>query len=168
MTEHLQKGVLSQFVYLLKLLTTFAIKKLNLQHVLYFLAFLTFGLGDGITAAFMMNRLGSGVESNPLIGHLYQTQGFEGVVIGKIWLTVLLLLGTHIVQSEYTGNMYWTVNGFLVSLTAFGLMAVNANLSVISGEIPSSRGEIIFIYLSLMLALISAGSFVDEHKDAFN
>ncbi len=168
MAEHLQKGLLSQFVYLLKLLTSFAIRKLNLQHFLFFLAFLTFGLGDGITAAFMMDKFGAGVESNPLISHLFRTQGLEGVIIGKIWLTILLLLGTHIVQNEYSGNMYWTVNGFLMSLTAFGLMAINANLNMISGEIPSSQNEIIFIYLTLMMALISAGSFVDEHKDAFD
>jgi len=56
--------------------------------------------------------------SNPLIGHLYETQGFQGVILGKIWLTLLLLLGTYITQVGYSGNMYWTVNGFLGSLSA--------------------------------------------------
>ncbi len=59
--------------------------------------------------------------------------------------------------------MYWTMNGFLVALTAGGLMAVNANLTAVAGQIPQAPDGIIFIYLLLVLILTEAGSFVDNH-----
>lgn len=146
----------------MRLLTIFTAERINLQHVLYFTAFLAFGIGDGITAAFMMDKSGIGIEVNPIAGFLFMTQGFYGFVIAKIWLTFALLLGTHILQLRSPG--YWTINGFLIALTSIGLMAVKANLTATAGGIPESPGTIIFTYLVLTLVLIEVGSLIDEHK----
>lgn len=58
MTKNVQKSSASEFIEILKLITIFALRRINLQHVLYFTAFLTFALADGITAAYMMEKLG--------------------------------------------------------------------------------------------------------------
>lgn len=111
MTENIQKEAYAyeriDFLGLFKLVILFAVKKLNLQHVLYFAAFLTFGIGDGITAAHMMEKLGAGIESNPLARYVFMTQGFGGMVMAKIWITVVILFATYIVQMRSAGSMYW-------------------------------------------------------------
>lgn len=161
-TENTQHGFITEIVSILKLVTVFAIKRINLQHVLYFMAFLTFGVGDGITGAYMMEKLGAGIESNPIARYLFVEQGFGGMIMAKVWLTVVIFLATYIVQMRSYDDMYWTINGFLIALTAGGLMAVNANLAALAGEIPQAPGEIIFSYLALVLILTEIGSFADR------
>jgi len=162
MTENNQNGVMSDLTEILRLLLILVSRKINLQHVLYLSAFLTFGLGDGITGALMMHEHGAGIEANPLIGYLFTMQGFDGVITGKMWLTLTILFATYIIQLK-SPDMYWTVNGFLIALTAGGLMAINANLTALAGGIPSAPGAIVLVYLILMFILIEIGSFVDGH-----
>ncbi len=163
MTENIQKGTTFEIIDIIRLLTIFAVRKLNLQHILYISAFLTFGIGDGVTAAYMMSVLGAGIEANPAARYLFETYGFNGLVIAKMWLTFVVLFAVFVIQLKSSTNMYWTMNGFLVALTAGGLMAVNANLTAVAGQIPQASDEIIFIYLFLVLILTEAGSFVDNH-----
>lgn len=165
MTENFPKGLVSELIEILKLVTIFAVRKMNLQHVLYCTAFLTFGIGDGITGAYMMEKYGAGLEFNLIPRYFFMTQGFDGMVMAKVWFTVVILFATYIVQLKSPDGMYWTVNGFLVALTAGGLMAVNANLTILAGEIPQASGEIIFTYLAMMLALTGVGNFVDRSAD---
>ncbi|MDP2841155.1 MAG: hypothetical protein Q8O17_02610 [Candidatus Methanoperedens sp.] len=161
MTENVQRGAIFELISNLKLITIFLVYNINLQYVLYFTAFLAFGIGDGITGAYMMDTLGTGIESNPIARYLFMEQGFGGMVMVKIWFTFLILLSTHIIQLRSPDRMYWTVNGFLIALTAGGLMATNANLTALAGEIPQAPGEIIFTYLALVLILTEIGSFAD-------
>ncbi|VVB88679.1 Uncharacterised protein [uncultured archaeon] len=163
MTENTQNGVISDLTEILRLLLILASRKINLQHILYLIAFLTFGLGDAITGALMMHERGAAIEANPFIGYLFTTQGFDGVITGKVWLTLLILFATYIIQLK-SPDMHWTVNGFLISLTIGGLMAVNANLTALAGGIPQAPGAIIVVYLVLMFILIEIGSFVDGHS----
>lgn len=163
MTENIRKGTTLEIIDIIRLLTIFAVRKLNVQHILFILAFLTFGIGDGVTAAYMMSRLGAGIEANPAASYLFTTYGFNGLVIAKMWLTFVVLFAVFVIQLKSSTNMYWTMNGFLVALTAGGLMAVNANLTAVAGQIPQAPGEIIFIYLFLVLILTETGSFVDNH-----
>jgi hypothetical protein len=162
MTENIQQGFISELLDVLKLLTIFVIRRLNLQHILYLTAFLTFGLGDGITAAFMMAKLGPSIEANPIIGYIFTVNGFDGVVFAKMWMTFIILVAVYIAQLKSYTDIYWTVNGFLIALTAGGLMAINANLSAIANRIPEAPSEIIFVYLFLMAVLIEIGSFIDR------
>ncbi len=167
MTENIQnqKGLVSEIIEVLKLATIFAVRRVNLQHVLYFTAFLTFGIGDGITGAYMMEKLGTGIESNLFLRYLFTTQGFESVVMAKIWITVAILLATYIVRLKSAYSMYWSINGFLIALTAGGIMAINANLTALAGEIPQAPGEIIFVYISMVLVLTEVGSFFDRRTE---
>lgn len=162
MTETIQKGLVSEFIEILKLATVLAVKNINLRHVLYLTAFLTFGLGDGITAAYMMERLGTGIESNPFARYLFMEHGFGGMVMGKVWFTILIFLVIYIIQLKSSEGTYWTVNGFLIALTAGGLMAVNANLTALAGEMPQAPGVIIFTYLAMVLMFTEIGGFVDR------
>lgn len=168
MTENIKNGLVSELVNLLKLVTIFAVRKINLQHVLYFAAFLSFGIGDGITGAYMMETRGSGMEVNPIARYLFLTQGFGGMVVAKLWFTLVILIATYLVQLRSSDNIYWTVNGFLIAFTAGGLMAIHANLSAIAGEIPPAPGGIIFTYLFLVLVLTEIGSFVDGRTNYSN
>jgi hypothetical protein len=163
MTENIRKGTTLEIVDIIRLLTIFAVKKLNIQHILYITAFLTFGIGDGVTAAYMMSMLGAGIEANPAASYLFTAYGFNGLVIAKMWLTFVVLFAVFVIQLRSPTKMYWTMNGFLVALTIGGLMAVNANLTAVAGRIPQAPDEIIFIYLLLVLILTEAGSFVDNH-----
>jgi len=168
MTENIQientrKGLISELIEVLQLVTLFAIRKMNLQHVLYFTAFLTFGIGDGITGAYMMDRLGVGIESNPFARYMFMEHGFWGMAAAKMWITVILLFVVFVIQLKSYDNMYWTVNGFLIALAAGGLMAVNANLTALAGEVTHAPSEIIFAFMALVLILTETGSFVDHH-----
>lgn len=160
MTENTQHA--SDFSFL-ELITLYAAEKVNIQHILYFTAFLAFGIADGVTGAYMMESLGANAESNLIVRYLFTTQGFEGMMIAKIWFTVVILLAIHMVQLRSPDSMYWAVNGFLIALTAGGAMAANANLTAIAGGIPQAPGEIIFAYLALVLVLTEIGSMRDKH-----
>lgn len=150
------------FLELIKLIILFVARKINLQHILYLTAFLTFGIGDGITGAYMISKLGTDIESNPIVRYLFMTQGFGGIVMAKVLITVVIFFATYSVQMRSADSMYWSVNGFLVALTVGGVMAVNANLGALAGEITQAPSEIIFTYLALVLILTEAGSFVDK------
>jgi len=160
--ENIQNGYLSEIAEILKLASILVIRKLNVQHVLYVAALLTFGLGDGFTGAYMMKELGIGIESNPVARHVFMTYGFGGVVAAKLWFTMALLFITYIIQMKSHEKMYWTINGFLIALTVGGLMAVNANLTAIAGNIPHAPSEVIFIYISMVLIFTEIGSIVDR------
>ncbi len=117
----------------------------------------------GVTAAYMMSLLGAGIEANPAASYLFTTYGFNGVMLAKMWFTFAMLFAVFVIQLKSPTNMYWTINGFLAALTAGGIMAVNANLTAVSGLTPEAPGEIILIYLFLVLILTEAGSFVDNN-----
>ncbi len=165
-TENIHRGFIAELIEVLGLVTIFAIRKINLQHILYFTAFLTFGIGDGITGAYMMEKLGVGNESNPIIKYLFMTEGFWGMVAVKMWFTLVVIFFVFIVQMRSSDNMYWTANGFLLALTAGGVMAVNANLNAISGTAFQAPEEIIFIFLAMILIFTEIGGYVDRHTEA--
>src|SRR5574337_2132190 len=120
MTENIQRGFTSELIEIFRLLTIIAAKKLNLQHILYLAAFITFGIGDGITGAYMMSVRGAGIEANPIAGYLFTAHGFDGFVIAKAWFTLVILVASYMIQLKSPIDMYWTVNGFLTALTAGG------------------------------------------------
>lgn len=164
MTENVQKGLVSELLSILKLFLVFAVRKLNLQHVLYLAAFIIFGILDGVTGAYMMQTHGVGIEANPIARYFFNAEGFGGMVVAKIWFTLVILFAAYITQLRSSTRIYWTVNGFLVALIAGGLMAVNANLTVLAGKVPPAPSEIIVIYIFLVLLLTEIGSFVDGNN----
>lgn len=136
---------------------------ITLQRVLFLTAFLTFGIGDGVTSAYMMESKGPYSESNPLIRGMFITLGFEGMIIIKLWVTFIMLLATHVVQVRSKDNIYWTINGFLIAQIAAGVMGIYANLSALGGEIHPEAGDIVLLYLAFVVILTGAGDFIDKH-----
>ena len=63
----------------LKLLIKYIICKMNMQKILFLLAFLSFGAADGISAAYMIEERGVVGEANPLIRFMYASRGRNGV-----------------------------------------------------------------------------------------
>lgn len=144
----------------LKLLIKYIICKMNLQKVLFLLAFLTFGAADGISAAYMIEERGVFGESNPLIRFMYASRGSSGVIEIKIWLVLIIL---YFVWNISRGrNNYWMINGFLFALFVCGMMATGANLMAARGlEYPASS-TIITTYLFLVILLTMLGDAIDN------
>lgn len=166
MAQNIRNNIWSELFEIFRLFTCLAMKKVNIQHVLFLTAFFTFGIGDGITAAYMMERHGVGIEANPVIKYLFSANGFSGMVMAKIWFTLLLLFTAYVVQFTSPNNMYWTLNGFLVSLIIGGAAAINANISAITGNAHAAPEEVIFVYLLMVVVLVEIGSFIDGRTPA--
>lgn len=163
--EYVQPGILPELVGNFKIHTIRVIRKVNLQHILYFTALLTFGIGDGLTGAHMMGKLGANMELNPVARQIFITYGFWAVLAAKIWFTMMILFAICFVQIKLHKNSYWTVNGLLIALAAGGMMAMNANMAVITGAVPQSSSEILLLYFSMVLILPEFGSIVDKWTD---
>ncbi len=148
---------------IITLLFRYIIRRINTQHILLILAFLTFGIGDALSAAIMMDARGTGAESNPIAAYVYSSQGFGGFFAAKIWFTIILLMASLITYWNSHGTSYWMVNGFLIALTAGGAMATIANLQAAAGLPHMSASNILFIYLGMVFIFIEVGDFVDKH-----
>jgi len=141
----------------------FILGKVKLQHVLYLTAFILFGVGDGITSAYMMNVKGPYSEANPIIRDMFINLGFEGMVMVKVWATLMMLVATYIVRERSRDKMYWTINGFLLAHIIAGLIGINANLNALSGAAHPEAGYLLLAYVVLVLVLTEAGSFADKY-----
>ncbi len=144
----------------LKALVIIILKNITLQRGLYSLAFLAFGIGDGITSAYMMSTQGPYSEANPVIRASFMIEGFGGMVLLKLWMTLIMLLAIYV--KSYS-NGYWTVNCVLFAIIAGGLMGIYSNMSVINGAVPPEPGGILLIYAAMVLIFIQIGSFIDTH-----
>lgn len=144
----------------LKLLVKYIICKLNLQRILFFLSFLTFGAADGISAAYMIETRGIIIEANPLIRFMYASTGINGVIGIKLWLVVVLLSFVWSISRDK--KSYWMINGFLLSLFIFGIMAAGANLLTTRGIEHPAASTIIATYLFLMVLFTMLGDAMDR------
>jgi len=134
----------------------------NMQRWLFLLSFLTYGIGDGITAVYMMEGAGVLREINPIVRFLYTSYGGHGVVGLKIWFAmVVLFLVWNISKRE---NTYWKINGFLVALTLGGGMAMFANLMIAFNMISLPSSLIIMAYIALTALFVMIGDLIDNHN----
>ena len=142
-------------------------RKTKIQLYLAFAAFITFGVGDSITGALMMNFCGVQTESNPIARHIMESQGGIGLVLFKLWATVALLTVVIAVQRSSVEPMYWTTNGFLFSFGVGGFLATTANLmrtfqfDILEIGVPSPV-TVILIYLGLTATLTVYGTVIDN------
>lgn len=134
--------------------------KIRIKSLLYFSSFLTYGLGDGITAAYMMGKTGASIEANPLARFMYVSYGSKGLVALKLWFTLIILSLVSTI-SKRTGA-YWATNGFLFALTIGGLMATRANVLATFGKPFPSPGSVIFTFLFLVILFIEMGNLIDK------
>ncbi len=133
----------------------------NLQRLLFLLSFLTYGVGDGATAAYMIEKTGVMGEANPLVEFVYYSSGVQGVIVFKIMFGLIILIPVWIVSRRT--NTYWTINGFLAALCVGGIMAIETNLMVADGMTPPSPELIIMAFLILTVLFVIIGDMMDKH-----
>lgn len=138
----------------------YLISIVNLQRLLFLLSFLTFGVGDGITAVYMMDKIGIMSEMNPMVRFMYASSSAQGVIAMKIWFVFLILFMVWIISRRE--NIYWTINGFLFALSLGGIMAMRANLMAAYGTVPPSPASIIMTYLILTVLFVMLGDLMDK------
>ena len=132
----------------------------NLQRLLFLLSFLTYGVGDGVTAAYMMEKTGVMREVNPIVRFIYASSGAQGVITFKIWIGFVILFLVRIISRRT--NTYWTINGFLSALCVGGIMAMRANLMAANGMNPPSPSSIIMTFLTLTVLFVMLGDLMDK------
>ncbi len=143
------------FLPILYLLST-----INLRKILYSLSFLSYGVGDGVTAIYMMEKTGVSREVNPIMRLMYANSGKQGVITLKMWIALVILFLVWIISRKT--NLYWTINGFLFALTIGGGMAVRANLMAAYGMSPPSPGSVISTFLVMVILFVMIGDLLDK------
>jgi hypothetical protein len=143
----------------IKLLSGYIYRRLNFQHFLYFCVFITFDVGDTVTAAIMMDSKGLGAEYNPIIQYIYLNYGLTGLIAAKLWFIIVPLM----IASMKVKDSFWFINGVLASMIVLGIMAIQANIQAISGLSHMSPMEINTIYLVVLLLFTFAGTILDNH-----
>ncbi len=139
----------------------YLISTVNLQRLLFLLSFLTYGVGDGVTAAYMIEKTGIMGEANPFVQFVYFSFGVDGVIIFKICFVSIILLPVLIVSRRT--NAYWTINGFLAALCIGGIMAIMTNLMAANGMTPPSPELVVMAFLIVTVLFVIMGDMVDKH-----
>ena len=133
---------------------------MNLQHLLFFLAFLTFGIADALTAALLMTTKGHGAEFNYMFSYLYESYGIACFVSIKLILVIVVLLAAYIL-SKHGG--YWFMCGWLAGVSMGGIMAMISNLGSAYGVIYVNPYNVILCYLVLTFVFLYAGDWIDNN-----
>ena len=171
--ERVNIGIIQILSYLVKSIVKRYVFKFNRRQKIQFLlasvVFLTFGIGDGFTGAYMMNICGIFAEANPFARHIVETQGCISLILFKLWMTFTLLLIVIRIEKFSKHPMYWMTNGFLVALGFGGIMATITNLMriydvAIFGYGVQSPLLIIQVYTGLMFVLVLFGNLIDNSK----
>ncbi len=136
------------------------LSKMNLQRSLFLTAFLTYGVGDGVTSVYMMEETSVMRESNPVVRFMYANSGKHGVIVLKIWFTLVILFIVWIISRRT--NTYWAINGFLSAITIGGIMAIRANMMAAFGLMPPSPGYVISTFLFLVILFVTIGDLLDK------
>ncbi len=142
-------------------------RKQKFQAFLAVGAFITFGIGDSVTGAFMMISCGLGAEANPIMRYLVETQGSIGLILFKLWITMALLSIVIVIQDLSKESTYWTTNGFLVAFGIGGVLATTSNLMRtfsfdFFGYGTPSPILVILVYLMLTIGLVTLGGIADK------
>jgi len=142
-------------------------RKQKFQAFLAVGAFVTFGIGDSVTGAFMMNSCGLGAEANPIMRYLVETQGSIGLILFKLWITMALLSIVIVIQDLSKESTYWTTNGFIVAFGIGGVLATTSNLMRtfsfdFFGYGTPSPILVILVYLMLTIGLVTLGGITDK------
>lgn len=138
----------------------------KVQAILYISAFVTCGLGDTISAIYMMQHLGIMREANQIARYIVLNQGFIGLLAFKIWIMIIILSISILVQIKSKKSMKNTVNGFLIALSIGGTLATFSNtMTLLYGNPPYDTYLVIAIYLLTTIVLINAGEWLDEKEN---
>lgn len=136
-------------------------RKQKFQAFLAVAAFATFGIGDGVTSALMIELCGIGAEANPFVRFVIETQDSIGLIIFKLWITMALLSIILIIQDLSKGSIYWATNGFLAAFGIGGILAMMSNLirtfsvDIIGCDITPSPIFLIQVYFMLTIGIMA-------------
>lgn len=147
---------------LIKLLFYYIIKRIKTPQILSILALLTFGLGDALTGAIMMDTRGINGEANSIVAYIYSNNGLAGLIAAKISFTLILIFAAFLIYWNSNGKSYWMVNGFLISLIIFGAMATISNIQASLGLSFMSPSKIMLIFFGIILVLVETGDIIDS------
>ncbi len=145
-------------LYYLRLLFRYIFRRMNFQHFLYFSVFLTFDIGDAVSAAMMMESRGINSEYNIIVKHIFVNYGLSGLIAAKLFLIIVPL----IIASMVVDKSYWLINGILIALIIGGLMATQANIQAMTGLPHMNPGEINMLYLKILLIFSATGMLLDS------
>ena len=134
---------------------------MNLQHLLFLIAFITFGIGDALTAALMMSIKGHDAEFNVLFGYLYDSYGVICFIIIKLVLVIMVLFAAYILSRR---GGYWLMNGWLIALSIGSVMAIGSNLLSTYDILYINPYHIIICYSVLASVFVFAGAHFDTKK----
>ncbi len=138
----------------------YLLSTINLRKMLFLSSFLSYGVGDGVTAIYMMEQTGVSREVNPIVRFMYANSGKQGVITLKMWIALVILFLVWIISRKT--NLCWTINGFLFALTIGGVMAVRANLMAAYGMSPPSPGSVISTFLVMVILFVMIGDLLDK------
>ena len=171
--ERANVGIFQKSSYLARSIVKRYIFKFNrrqkIQSSLAAVVFLTFGIGDGFMGAHVMNVCGIFSEVNPFAHHIVETQSFIGLILFKLWMTLILLSIVLRIEKFSNNPMYWMTNGFLVALGLGGIMATIANFmriydfAIFGYGVPSPL-LVVQVYTGLMFVLVIFGNLIDNGK----
>ena len=159
MTQNINNESYSEIIRLLYL---YIARRIKLPQILSILAILTFGLGDALTGAIMMNIRGYGGEANLIVAYIYASLGLGGLIAFKIMVTFILLFVAFIMYQRSGGKSYWMINGFIMSIAILGAMATLANIQAALGLTFVNPINIIFIFFGVLVILVEAGDILDN------
>ena len=133
------------------------------QGALFLLALLTYGLGDALTSAMMIERQGLMREGNAIVRYIISYYGIANFIEIKIWFTLLILLVPLMLFSKKKEPIYWMMNGYFASFFILGTLAMILNLQAAANEpLFLQPQHVILIFISLILILTNIGELIDK------
>lgn len=135
---------------------------------LLILGFITFGIGDALTATWMIILKGSSIEANIMFKYIFDAYGTGTFIAVKLIFTVIVLSMVYAILIKATYNCEWTINGWLTALSIGGILACIMNLSVIMDFNFIGSKAILILYLALTGALTLTGDIIDTRLNPTN
>jgi len=136
----------------------------RIQGALFLVAFLTFGIGDAITSARMIEQRGIMGEGNLIVRYMIINFGTSDFILIKLCVTFVLLLLPFLILDE---TYYWIISGYLVSFIVAGMLGIILNIQASRNEtLFLSAEQAMVVFIILVLILTSIGERIDKQANA--
>ena len=133
------------------------------QGGLFLLALLTYGLGDALTSAIMIERQGLMREGNAIVRYIVSYYGISNFIEIKIWFTFIILMAPFLLYLSSREPNYWMINGYYTSFFVAGTLAIILNLQAAANQPLLLQPEhVVLIFISLILILTNIGELIDK------
>ncbi|MCE8427778.1 MAG: hypothetical protein J5U19_05225 [Candidatus Methanoperedens sp.] len=138
----------------------------GLQGALYLLAFLTLGLGDGISFLWMIQQQGIMKEGNPIIIFIILNYGTSTFLEIKMLFYMVILYLTLLVQKWSEEPIYWTVNFCLILFIIIGTLLTILNIQAARNDnLFLSLDQILILFMILVMIFTAIGQKIDARKN---